>query len=51
MYDTIYELSNQLKLKNMIIENFIPPEDSKKIEKMTEWNDEINDWIIKKPGF
>lgn len=51
MYDTIYELSNQLKLKNLIIENFIPPEDYKKIEKITEWNDEINDWVIKKPGF
>lgn len=24
MYDTIYELSNQLKLKNLIIDNFIP---------------------------
>ena len=51
MYDTIYELSNQLKLKNLIIENFIPPEDYKKIEKITEWNDDINDWVIKKPGF
>lgn len=51
MYDTIYELSNQLKLKNLIIENFIPPEDFKKIEKMTDWNEEINDWVIKKPGF
>ena len=36
MYDTVYELSNQLKLKNLIIENFIPTEDFKKIEKMTE---------------
>ena len=51
MYDTIYELNNQLKLKNMIIENFIPPEDFKKIEKQCEWNEEINDWVIKKPGF
>jgi kinesin family protein 3/17 len=35
MYDTIYELTNQLKLKNMIIENFIIPEEFKKIEKVT----------------
>ena len=51
MFDTIYELANQLKLKNLIIENFIPPEDYKKIEKITEWNEDINDWVIKKPGF
>lgn len=51
MYDTIYELSNQLKLKNLIIENFIAPEEYKKMEKMIEWNEEINDWVIKTPGF
>jgi hypothetical protein len=50
MYDTIYELSNQLKLKQLIIEQFIPPEDSKKIEKMCDWNEEINDWVIRTPG-
>eukprot|EP00347_Sterkiella_histriomuscorum_P009215 403342083 len=51
MYDTIYELSNQLKLKNLIIDNFIPPEDFKKIEKITEWAEDINDWVIRKPDF
>jgi len=50
MYDTIYELSNQLKLKNLIIENFIPPEENKKMEKMVEWNEEVNDWMIRTPG-
>ena len=34
MYDTIYELSNQLKLKNLIIENFVPSEEYKKMEKL-----------------
>lgn len=38
-------------MKNLIIDNFIPPEDYKKIEKITEWNDEINDWTIRKPEF
>ena len=52
MYDTIYELTNQLKLKNLIIEHFIPPEEFKKIEKQAEWNEEINDWVLKNPtGF
>ena len=49
MLETIYELTNQLKLKNLIIDNFVPPEDYKKIEKMTLWNEEINDWTIKNP--
>lgn len=49
MYDTIFELTNQLKLKNLIIENFIPPEEYKKMEKMTDWNEDINDWTIKNP--
>jgi kinesin family protein 3/17 len=50
MYDTIYELSNQLKLKNLIIENFVPSEEYKKMEKLVEWNEEINDWMIRAPG-
>lgn len=50
MFDTIYELTNQLKLKNMIIENFIPPEEFKKYEKVTVWNEEINDWVINHPA-
>jgi kinesin family protein 3/17 len=50
MYDTIYELSNQLKLKNLIIEHFVPPEDYKKLEKQTEWSEEHNDWFIRAPG-
>lgn len=50
MYDTIYELTNQLKLKSMIIENFIPMDEFKKIEKITEWNEEQQDWIIQHPA-
>lgn len=50
MYDTIYELTNQLKLKHMIIENFIPLEESKRIEKMAHWSEDINDWSIKNPS-
>jgi hypothetical protein len=50
MYDTIYELTNQLKLKMMIIDNFIPPEEFKKIEKVTVWNEEENDWTIMHPA-
>lgn len=49
MYDTIYELSNQLKLKNMIIDNFIAPEEYRKYEKIAEWNEDLNDWTIRNP--
>ena len=49
MYDTIYELTNQLKLKNMIIEYMIPPEEYRKYEKIAEWNEQINDWVITNP--
>ena len=50
MYDTIYELTNQLKLKNMIIDNFIPAEEFKKTEKVTVWNEDLNDWVINHPA-
>lgn len=46
MYDTIYELTNQLKLKNMIIEHMVPSEEYRKYEKIAEWSEEINDWVI-----
>lgn len=49
MYDTIYELTNQLKLKNMIIEYMIPPEEFRKYEKIAEWNEDLNDWTIRNP--
>ena len=50
MYDTIYELTNQLKLKNMIIDYFIPTEEYRKVEKIAEWNEEVNDWTIRNPS-
>lgn len=34
----------------MIIENFVPPEEFKKIEKVTQWNEELNDWVINHPA-
>jgi hypothetical protein len=49
MYDTIFELDNQLKLKQSIIVNFIPPEEVKKVEGMAHWDAELNDWQLKQP--
>ena len=39
-----------MKLKNMIIENFMPAEEYKKYEKVTQWNEDINDWVIFHPA-
>ena len=49
MYNTIFELDNQLKLKSTIIANFIPNEEVKKLNGMAKWNDELNDWQLKLP--
>lgn len=50
MFDTIQELTNQLKLKNLIVENFVPPDEFRKYEQQTVWNEEENDWIINHPA-
>ena len=34
----------------MIIENFIPVDEFKKLEKVTEWNEEEQDWVIVHPA-
>ena len=49
MYDTIFELDNQLKLKSTIIGNFIPPEEVNKVKNMAKWNEELNDWQLNPP--
>ena len=38
-----------MKLKNLIIEYMIPPEEYRKYEKIAEWNEEENDWVIRNP--
>lgn len=48
MLDTIREYEKQLKLKMLIIDNFIPVEEVAKIEKRAEWDDERSEWIVKK---
>ncbi len=46
--DTIRELSKDLLLKMTIIENFIPPEEIEKLEKRVTYDEERDDWILKK---
>ncbi len=47
MMDTIRELMRQIKLKSMIIQHFVPPEETRKIERRREWDEEQNDYILK----
>ncbi|KAJ3215209.1 Kinesin-like protein kif3b [Dinochytrium kinnereticum] len=48
LLDTIRELSRELGLKISIIENFIPVEEGRKIEKRAQYDEELNDWKLTK---
>jgi hypothetical protein len=48
LLDTMRELSRELSLKLSIIENFIPEEDRVKIEKMAYYDEEKEEWILKR---
>jgi kinesin family protein 3/17 len=48
MLDTIRELTRSLKLKDVIIQNFIPDTYAKSIEKRAAWNDQEDMWLIPK---
>jgi kinesin family protein 3/17 len=44
--EQIRELSRQLKIKDLIIDHFIPQEEANKIELRSVWSEEIDDWIL-----
>jgi hypothetical protein len=46
MLDTIRQLSKQVKLKEVIIVNFVPPEEERKIEKRAVWQEEASSWTV-----
>ncbi|KAJ3416519.1 Kinesin-like protein kif3b [Chytridiales sp. JEL 0842] len=46
LLDTIRELSRELNLKMSIIENFIPAEESRKIESRATYDEEKGDWLL-----
>lgn len=48
MLDTIRQLSRTMKLKDVIISNFIPEEYAKSIEKRATWNAEEECWMVQK---
>ena len=42
-------LPTNLNLKKNIIEYMIQPEEYRKYEKMAEWSEDNNDWVINNP--
>ena len=51
MINQIQDLTNQLKLKQMMIDGFIPRDEVEKYEKRAEWNKETEEWVVSPPKF
>ncbi len=48
MLDTIRQLTQTMKLKDLIIANFIPDDINRAIEKRASWNTEEDNWTLPK---
>ena len=46
MLDTIRALNRQLKLKSLMLSNFVPLDGAALIERRAVWNDEKEDWDL-----
>ena len=44
--DRIRDLTREIRLKHLIIDQFIPPQEYMRVERRAEWNDESNEWLI-----
>ena len=44
--DRIRSLTREIRLKHLLIDQFIPAMEYMRIERRAEWADEINDWVI-----
>jgi len=51
LLNTIRELTQEIKLKNLVIDNFIPPEEAQKIQKRAQWDDEKGEWILQRINY
>ena len=47
LLENVRQLSRELKLQMLIIDNFIPPEYQEMIEQHVHWNDDIGEWQLK----
>lgn len=46
LMDRIRELTREIRLKHLIIDQFIPAQEYMRIERRAEWNDDVNEWMI-----
>ena len=46
LMDRIRDLTREIRLKHLIIDQFIPAMEYMKIERRADWNDDINDWVV-----
>lgn len=46
LMDRIRELTREIRLKHLIIDQFIPALEYMKVESRASWDDEVNDWLI-----
>lgn len=47
LLENVRQLSRELKLQMLVIDNFIPPEFQNVIEHYVHWNDDIGEWQLK----
>eukprot|EP00802_Teleaulax_amphioxeia_P005785 Tamp_05789.p1 GENE.Tamp_05789~~Tamp_05789.p1 ORF type:complete len:848 (-),score=228.85 Tamp_05789:334-2757(-) len=50
LLDTIREQDRQLKLLNLIVSNFVPPEEKKKIERRCRYDEDSSEWKVEQPS-
>lgn len=46
LMDRIKELTREIRMKHLVIDQFIPPQEYMRIEKRAEWSEDRNDWVI-----
>ena len=46
LMDRIRELTREIRLKHLIIDQFVPAQEYMRIERRAEWAEELNDWMI-----
>ena len=46
LMDRIRELTREIRMKHLLIDQFIPPQEYMRIEQRAEWETNINDWSI-----
>lgn len=46
LMDRIRELTREIRLKHLIIDQFVPAQEYMRIERRSEWCEDLQDWVI-----